>query len=99
MGISVFFDSMLLYALGGFAPGRKSEKFGRQANHHILMAHGEGVKKFREEVLKKSKIEIVIDIWNHHLFRRNCPEDTQYFTRMSFNLLHDARRTLSWETI
>ena len=47
------------YALGAFAPGRKLEKFGRQANHHILMAHGEGVKRFREEGLKNSDIELL----------------------------------------
>lgn len=57
------------YGLGGFAPGRKSEAFGRQANHHVLLAHGEGVERFRQANLKDSKIGIVVDIWNHHPLR------------------------------
>lgn len=48
--------------------GRKSESFGRQANYHILLAHGEGVKCFREDGLKNSKIGVV-DIWHHHPLR------------------------------
>ena len=63
------------YANGGFAPGRTLEKFGRTANHHILLAHGEGVQRFRAENLKDSKIGIVIDIWNHHPFRPDNEED------------------------
>jgi beta-glucosidase len=63
------------YALGGFAPGRKSEQFGRQANHHILLAHGEGVKRFREMGLKDSDIGIVVDVWNHHPLRKDNKED------------------------
>jgi len=63
------------YAHGGFAPGRKLESYGRQANHHILMAHGEGIRRFREESLKNSKIGIVVDIWNHHPFRPDHPGD------------------------
>lgn len=57
------------YALGSFAPGRRGEKFGRQANHHVLLAHGEGVKRFRQENVKDGKIGIVVDIWHHHPFR------------------------------
>lgn len=57
------------YGLGGFAPGRKSEAFGRQANHNVLLAHGEGVERFRQANLKDSKIGIVVDIWNHHPLR------------------------------
>lgn len=34
------------YATGLFAPGLKSEAFGKQANHNILRAHGEGVGGF-----------------------------------------------------
>lgn len=63
------------YALGGFAPGRKLEQYGRQANHHILLAHGEGVKRFREEGLTNSKIGIVVDMWHHHPFREDNQED------------------------
>ena len=65
------------YALGIFAPGRKSEAFGRQANHHILMAHGEGVRRFREAGLKNSRIGAVVDIWHHHPFRESCREDVE----------------------
>lgn len=63
------------YALGNFAPGRKGEKFGRQANHHVLLAHGEGVKRFRQENMKDDKIGIVVDIWHHHPFRPENEED------------------------
>lgn len=63
------------YATGRFAPGRISESYGRQANHHVLMAHGEGVSRFREEHLNNSKIGIVVDIWNHHPLRPEVKED------------------------
>jgi beta-glucosidase len=63
------------YALGVFAPGKKLEKYGRQANHHLLMAHGEGIKRFRQEGLQNSKAGIVVDIWNHHPLRKDSPED------------------------
>lgn len=63
------------YGLGSFAPGRKGEAFGRQANHHVLLAHGEGVQRFREENIKDAKVGIVVDIWNHHPFRPDCEED------------------------
>lgn len=60
------------YALGCFAPGKKLDKFGKTANHNILLAHGEGVKAFRAVNPKDSKIGIVIDIWNRHPAR---PDD------------------------
>ncbi|MDD3402252.1 MAG: GH1 family beta-glucosidase [Hespellia sp.] len=63
------------YAQGFFAPGHCSEKEGRQANHHILLAHGEGVKRFREEGGKDGKIGIVVDIWNHHPLRKENIND------------------------
>lgn len=63
------------YGLGSFAPGRRGEAFGRQANHHVLLAHGEGVKRFRQENLKDSKIGIVVDIWHHHPLRPDHEED------------------------
>lgn len=63
------------YGQGRFAPGKRGEAFGRQANHHILLAHGEGVKRFREENIKDSQIGIVVDIWNHHPFRPDNKED------------------------
>lgn len=63
------------YGMGAFAPGRKSEAFGRQANHHVLLAHGEGVQRFREEHIKDAKVGIVVDIWNHHPFRSDCEAD------------------------
>lgn len=52
------------YGLGAFAPGIKGEKFGREANHNILRAHGLGVQAFRANNLKNSKIGVVVDIWN-----------------------------------
>ena len=63
------------YALGGFAPGFKLEKYGRQANHHILLAHGEGIRRFRQENLKDSKAGIVVDVWQHYpclLYTSRC---------------------------
>lgn len=63
------------YADGIFAPGHQSEAMGRQANHNILLAHGTGVQAFRAQNLKNSKIGIVVDIWNHHPYRKDHPED------------------------
>jgi len=70
------------YALGVFAPGRKLEKFGRQANHNILLCHGEGVKRFRDVFgeqkpydEQKAHVGIVVDIWHHHPARKDNPED------------------------
>lgn len=63
------------YAQGIFAPGHCSEKEGRQVNHHILLAHGEGVRRFRQEAMKESKIGIVVDIWKHHPYRPDNCED------------------------
>lgn len=63
------------YAQGIFAPGYCSERMGRQANHHLLLAHGEGIRRFREEHLNRSGIGIVIDIWKHHPYRPDNPDD------------------------
>lgn len=65
------------YGLGIFAPGRIGEKTGRQANHHILVAHGEAVKRFRQENLSNSKVGVVVDIWHHHPFRLDNLADIQ----------------------
>lgn len=54
------------YGMGNFAPGRKGEQSGRQANHHILLAHGEGVRRFREENLPGAQVGVVVDLWHHH---------------------------------
>ena len=59
------------YGAGFFAPGRADEKLARQALHHLLVAHGQTVRNFRQLNLA-GKIGIVIDIW------RNFPaQDTQ----------------------
>ena len=71
------------YGLGAFAPGRKSERFGRQANHNLLLAHGSAVKRFRELFgekrpeldLTKPNIGIVVDVWHHHPARPEDPRD------------------------
>ena len=63
------------YALGGFAPGYRVEKSGRQANHNLLLAHGEGVKRFRQEHLKESKVGIVVDVWQHYPLRPDHEQD------------------------
>lgn len=72
------------YALGAFAPGRKLEKYGRQANHNILLCHGEGVKRFREVFgerkpfdEQKANIGIVVDIWHHHPADKNSEADVK----------------------
>ena len=51
------------YALKGFAPGFGLEKYGRQANHNLLLSHGKAVERFRESG-NQAKIGIVVDIWN-----------------------------------
>ncbi|MBQ2306149.1 MAG: family 1 glycosylhydrolase, partial [Clostridia bacterium] len=71
------------YGLGAFAPGRKSEKFGRQANHNLLLAHGSAVRRFRELFgekrpeldLGRPNIGIVVDVWHHHPARPEDPRD------------------------
>lgn len=63
------------YGLGGFAPGRIGESYGRQANHHVLLAHGEGVKRFRQENLKDAQVGIVVDMWHHHPLRTDSELD------------------------
>lgn len=63
------------YGLGGFAPGRIGESYGRQANHHVLLAHGEGVKRFRQENLKNAQVGIVVDMWHHHPLRTDSELD------------------------
>lgn len=63
------------YSGGHLAPGRGEEASGRQANHNLLLAHGEGVRRFRQENLRGSQIGIVVDIWHHHPLRPDCPAD------------------------
>ena len=72
------------YANGGFAPGRKLESFGRQANHNLLLAHGEGVRRFRDVFGEKkafdeqqANIGIVVDIWHHHPARADNAGDIE----------------------
>jgi len=62
------------YGLGMFAPGLKDEKLGKCAKHHAMLAHGEGVKAFRSENMKNSKIGVVVDVWKRHP-ARDCEED------------------------
>lgn len=63
------------YGLGWFAPGRGCEKEGRAANHHVLLAHSEGVRRFRAENLAEANIGIVVDIWRHHPLRKDHEGD------------------------
>ena len=63
------------YGPGWFAPGRNGgERDGRIANHHLLLAHGEAVRRFRESG-RSGKIGIVVDMWHHHPARPDHPED------------------------
>lgn len=64
------------YSGGHLAPSRGNEASGRQANHNLLLAHGEGIRRFRAEHLKKSQVGIVVDIWHHHPLRPDNGEDT-----------------------
>lgn len=63
------------YGEGIFAPGGKDPAQGRQANHHLLLAHGEAVKRFRQAHIPGSKIGVVVDIWKHHPLRPDHPQD------------------------
>lgn len=72
------------YGLGVFAPGRKGEKFGRIANHNLLLAHGEAVSRFRDECgpkkdfgLDHPNIGVVVDVWHHHPARKDNPDDVR----------------------
>lgn len=66
------------YALGWFAPGRTGgERDGRIANHHLLLAHGEAVRRFRAHFGEDDahKIGIVVDMWHHHPARPDNADD------------------------
>lgn len=63
------------YSGGHLAPGRGDEASGRLANHNLLLAHGEGVRRFRRENIKNSRIGIVVDIWHHHPLRADNADD------------------------
>lgn len=51
------------YANKIFAPGLGLEKYGRQANHNLLLSHGKAVERFRASD-NKAKIGISVDVWN-----------------------------------
>lgn len=63
------------YALGGFAPGKKLDKLGKQAAHNALLAHGKAVERFRGVASKNSNIGIVVDIWQRHPARDDNAAD------------------------
>lgn len=63
------------YGRGAFAPGKNSDRFGKQACHNALLAHGKAVERFRSLSLQKSKIGIVVDIWHRHPARDDNPDD------------------------
>ncbi|WP_251548591.1 glycoside hydrolase family 1 protein [Pumilibacter intestinalis] len=62
------------YALKAFAPGYGLEKYGRQANHNLLLSHGKAVERFRASK-HKAKIGIVVDIWNRVPADKNSLRD------------------------
>ena len=47
------------------------------SNHHILLAHGEGIRRFRQENLKDSKAGIVVDVWQHYPLRPENEKDCE----------------------
>ena len=66
------------YGPGWFAPGRTGgERDGRIANHHLLLAHGEAVRRFRAHFGEDDthKIGIVVDLWHHHPARPDNADD------------------------
>lgn len=63
------------YAAGAFAPGKRLDKFGKQASHNLMLAHGRALAAFRALHLKKSSIGIVVDIWKRHPARKNNADD------------------------
>lgn len=76
--ISTFNEPIAIYvgyALKAFAPGYGLEKYGRQACHNAMLAHGLAVEKFRKYNFKETKIGIVIDIWNRVPFDENNQDD------------------------
>lgn len=62
------------YAHGGFAPGYTNEKWGNQARHNILTAHGKAVQAFRASDCRNGNVGVVIDIWKRHPMT-DSPED------------------------
>lgn len=63
-------ETALAYTVDFFAPGgTKDEKIFKQCQHNILLAHGEGVKAFRDVAPKNGKIGIVVDCWRYHPVR------------------------------
>ncbi len=67
------------YAKKGFAPGFGLEKYGRQANHNLLLSHGKAVERFRASN-NKAKIGIVIDVWNRVPLCPDNPMDVEFAT-------------------
>lgn len=55
-----FCSAYLGYEIGVHAPGRTGRKYGRAAAHHILLAHGLGMKMLRRNV-PRSKAGIVLN--------------------------------------
>lgn len=53
------------YAKKDFAPGYAVEKYGKQAVHNLLLAHGKSVSAFRASGAK-GEIGVIIDIWNNY---------------------------------
>ena len=84
------------YGTGGFAPGKKLDRFGKQACHNILLAHGKAVERFKANAAKSSNIGVVVDIWHRHparpdnvddiaLARRDNEESYKFFLNPIFN--------------
>ena len=68
------------YALKVFAPGFGLEKYGRQANHNLLLSHGKAVERFRASN-SKAKIGIVVDVWNRVPLDLNDANDVELAKR------------------
>ena len=65
------------YAKKGLAPGYGLEKYGKQAAHNLLTAHGAAVSAFRSYTFKNSKIGVVVDVWNHLPLDKTSKADIQ----------------------
>ena len=64
------------YARKAFAPGFGVESYGRQACHHLLLAHGKAAAAMRAaDVAKHAQIGVAVDIWNRVPLNEHSEQD------------------------
>ncbi|ETX10013.1 hypothetical protein MUS1_04710 [Marinomonas ushuaiensis DSM 15871] len=72
-----FFAVIVSYELGIHAPGLKKPQYGRQAAHHILLAHGLALPTIRKNA-SKTPVGIVLNM-NKSYAASNKSEDQSTF--------------------